>query len=90
MCGSIAGYNTPQPGPRNIGLMVGRRLTARGFIVSDHADLRGDFVRDVAPLVTDGTIVVRETVVEGLENAPGAFIDLLRGANTGKMLVRIG
>ncbi len=89
MCGSIAGYNTPQPGPRNIGLMVGRRLTARGFIVSDHADLRGDFVRDVAPLVADGTIVVRETVVEGLENAPQAFIDLLRGANTGKMLVKL-
>jgi NADPH-dependent curcumin reductase CurA len=89
MCGSIAGYNTPQPGPRNIGLSVGKRLTLRGFIVGDHADLQLPFVREVAPRINDGTIVVRETVVEGLEQAPQALIDMLRGANTGKMLVKL-
>ena len=89
MCGSIAGYNTPQPGPRNISLTVGKRLTIRGFLVRDHEDLQEAFVREVAPLVADGSIVVRETIVEGLENAPQAFIDLLRGANTGKMLVKL-
>jgi len=89
MCGAIAGYNTPQPGPRNISLTVGRRLTIRGFLVRDHEDLREAFVREVAPLVADGSIVVRETIAEGLENAPQAFIEMLRGGNTGKMLVRL-
>jgi NADPH-dependent curcumin reductase CurA len=88
-CGSIAGYNTPQPGPSNLSLIVGRRLTIRGFLVGDHADLRDAFVAEVAPLIADGSIVVRETIVEGLENAPQAFIDMLRGANTGKMLVQL-
>ncbi len=88
-CGSIAGYNTPQPGPTNLSLIVGRRLTIRGFLVGDHHDQQDAFVAEVAPLIADGSIVVRETVVEGLENAPQAFIDMLRGANTGKMLVRL-
>ena len=89
LCGAIAAYNEPQPGPRNLGLAIGRRLTLRGFIVGDHADLQEEFVAEVAPRIADGSIVVRETVVDGLEHAPQAFIDLLRGANTGKMLVRL-
>jgi NADPH-dependent curcumin reductase CurA len=89
MCGSIAGYNTPQPGPRNLGLAVGRRLTIRGFIVMDHAGLRDAFIAEAAPRIADGTIVVRETIREGLEEAPRAFMDMLGGANTGKMLVRL-
>jgi NADPH-dependent curcumin reductase CurA len=88
-CGSIAGYNKPQPGPRNMALIVGRRLTIRGFLVGDHEDLRAGFIEEVAPRIADGTIVVRETIVDGLEHAPQAFIDMLRGANTGKMLVRL-
>jgi NADPH-dependent curcumin reductase CurA len=89
MCGSIAGYNTPQPGPRNLSLVVGKRLTIRGFLVRDHVDLQAAFVAEAAPLIADGSIVVRETIVDGLEHAPQAFIDMLRGANTGKMLVRL-
>jgi NADPH-dependent curcumin reductase CurA len=89
MCGSISNYNEPQPGPRNIGLTVGKRLTIRGFIVRDHDDLRDAFVQEVAPRIADGSIVVRETIVEGLENAPQAFMDMLRGGNTGKMLVKL-
>jgi NADPH-dependent curcumin reductase CurA len=91
MCGAISLYNVtePPPGPRNMGLIVGKRLTLRGFIVSDHSARMGDFAREVAPLLREGRIRYRETVVEGLERAPEAFIGLLRGENLGKMLVRI-
>ena len=90
-CGSISRYNdeTPSPGPRNMFLIVTRRLTIRGFIVVDHARELKAFLSEVAPLVHSGTIRVKETVVEGLANAPQAFIDLLRGGNTGKMVVRL-
>jgi NADPH-dependent curcumin reductase CurA len=91
MCGAISGYNNtePQPGPSNMMQAVGKRLTLRGFIVSDHAKRTKDLFAEVGPAVRDGRIQFRETVVEGLENAPQAFIDLLRGANTGKMVVKL-
>jgi NADPH-dependent curcumin reductase CurA len=90
-CGAISGYNAtePPPGPRNMGNFVRRKLTMRGFIVGDHTDLREEFLAEVAPLVADGRISYPETVVDGLENAPQAFIDMLGGANVGKMIVRI-
>jgi NADPH-dependent curcumin reductase CurA len=90
-CGSISRYNdeTPQPGPRNMFLFVTRRLTMRGFIVRDHAVETKAFLSEVAPLVQDGKIRVRETIVEGLANAPQAFLDMLRGVNVGKMIVKI-
>jgi NADPH-dependent curcumin reductase CurA len=92
LCGAISGYNAtePPPGPRNLALAIGRRLTLRGFIIFDHMDRVQAFVDEVAPMLRDGRIVARETIVDGgIEAAPGAFIDLLRGANTGKMLVRL-
>jgi hypothetical protein len=90
-CGAISRYNdeTPTPGPRNMFLFVTRRLTMRGFIVTDHAREMKAFVADVAPLVAAGKLTVRETVVDGLERAPQAFLDMLRGANIGKMIVRL-
>jgi NADPH-dependent curcumin reductase CurA len=90
-CGAISRYNdeAPAPGPRNMFLFVTRRLTMRGFIVSDHAAERAAFLAEVAPLVRSGRVQARETVVEGLEHAPQAFLDMLGGANTGKMVVRI-
>jgi NADPH-dependent curcumin reductase CurA len=90
-CGSISRYNdeTPGPGPRNMFLIVTRRLTIRGFIVLDHGRELKAFIAEVAPLVQSGAIRVKETVVEGLANAPQAFLDLLRGANTGKMVVKL-
>jgi NADPH-dependent curcumin reductase CurA len=90
-CGSISRYNdeAPQPGPRNMFLFVTRRLTMRGFIVRDHVRDTKAFLTDVAPLVQDGQIRVRETVVEGLASAPQAFLDMLRGVNVGKMIVKI-
>jgi hypothetical protein len=92
ICGSISGYNavTPPPGPRNMALLVANRLTLRGFLVGDHTDLRPQFLETVPGWIASGDLVVRETVREGLENAVPAFLDLLRGGNTGKMLVQLG
>jgi NADPH-dependent curcumin reductase CurA len=91
LCGSISGYNavSPPPGPHNMSLLVGKRLTLRGFLVGDHADLRPEFREGVSGWLRSGDLVVRETVREGLEQAVPAFLDLLRGGNTGKMLVRL-
>jgi NADPH-dependent curcumin reductase CurA len=92
MCGAISVYNatSPEPGPRNLTMAVGKRLTLRGFIVSDHFDRFPDFAREVGGALAEGKIRYRETVVEGIERAPDAFIGLLRGQNTGKMVVRLG
>jgi len=92
LCGAISGYNAtePQPGPRNMFQAIGKRLTLRGFIVVDHADRTPAFLEEVGAHVRDGRVQYRETVVEGgVEAAPQAFIDLLRGANTGKMVVKL-
>jgi NADPH-dependent curcumin reductase CurA len=91
-CGSISRYNATEalPGPRNLFLVVTRRLRMQGFIVADHAERFGAFLADVAPRVADGSIRYRETVVDGIERAPEAFIGMLEGANVGKMLVRVG
>jgi NADPH-dependent curcumin reductase CurA len=91
LCGSISAYNavTPPPGPRNMSMMVAKRLTLRGFLVFDHDDLRPEFEATVPQWLRSGELVVRETVREGLEDAVPAFLDLLRGGNTGKMVVRL-
>ena len=96
ICGRISTYNDtePPPGPnqvpRVLGLALVRRLTLRGFLVFDHADREADFLRDVGGWVRDGSIRYREDVVEGIENAPAAFLGLFSGANFGKLLVRVG
>jgi NADPH-dependent curcumin reductase CurA len=87
----ISQYNnaTPQPGPNNLSAIVRQRLTIRGFIVSDHADRRADFLRDMSAWLSDGRVKDRVTVIEGIDNAPAAFLGLLRGENIGKMLVKL-
>ena len=91
-CGSISRYNDEraEPGPRNLPLIVTKRLRVQGFIVSDHNDRYPAFLAEVGPWVRDGSIEYRETVVEGIENVPHAFAGLFRGDNVGKMLVRVG
>ena len=91
-CGSISLYNLedPAPGPNNMSQIVRKRLTIKGFIVSDHGERRGDFVRDMTRWLEQGDVVDRETVVDGLERAPEAFAGLFSGQNVGKMLVKIG
>jgi NADPH-dependent curcumin reductase CurA len=90
LCGAISQYNnTASPaGPRNMALAVTRRLTLRGYIILDHMARFADFIDEVAPWLAAGRISTRETIVDGIEHAPAAFIGLLRGQNTGKMLVR--
>jgi NADPH-dependent curcumin reductase CurA len=91
-CGAISQYNATElpPGPRNLFLVVTKRLRIEGFIVSDHYDRMPAFLTEVGQWVRDGRVRYRETVVDGIENAPAAFIGLLAGENTGKMLVRVG
>jgi NADPH-dependent curcumin reductase CurA len=91
-CGSVSRYNDegPEPGPRNLGFVVTKRLRIEGFIVLDHWARFPDFVAEVGPWVRDGSIAYRETIVDGLENVVTAFVGLFRGDNVGKMLVRVG
>jgi len=91
MCGGIAGYNTPVPGPRNLMLVIGKRLRVEGFIVSDHFGEIPAFLGEVVPALRSGKLINRETVVHGLASAPEAFLDLLRSGagNIGKMIVKL-
>ena len=91
-CGAISRYNDegPVPGPRNLGLIVTKRLRVEGFIVLDHTDRFRAFIEEVGPWVREGKIVCRETIVEGFDNLPRAFAGLFSGDNIGKMLVRVG
>jgi NADPH-dependent curcumin reductase CurA len=92
MCGMISQYNSiePEPGPRNLFYVTTKRLTVRGFIVSDHLDRRSQFLKDMSQWIAEGKIKWKETIVAGIENAPKAFIALFKGENFGKMLVKIG
>ena len=92
VCGMISQYNAtePQPGPSNLGHVIGKRLTLKGFIVTDHFDRLPQFYTDVGRWVAEGKIKWKETVLEGVENAPRAFMALFTGDNFGKMLVKVG
>jgi len=91
-CGSISRYNDvePAPGPRNMFMVVTKRISIQGYIISDHFDRFGDFHAQAQEWFRDGRLRYRETVIEGIENAPSAFLGLLRGENIGKMLVKVG
>lgn len=93
LCGMIAWYSgaeNPPPAPLVWGAILRQRLSVRGFIIFDHYDRLPDFLAEVAPLVQSGSVTYRETIAEGLENAPAAFLSLLKGGNLGKQLVRVG
>ncbi|MEU0601619.1 NADP-dependent oxidoreductase [Streptomyces sp. NPDC006393] len=91
VCGMISVYNNtePAPGPRNLARLIQTRGRIEGFLVGDHYDLQPQFVREVGPWVRSGELKYRETVVEGVENTLEAFLGVLRGDNTGKMIVRL-
>jgi NADPH-dependent curcumin reductase CurA len=95
VCGLIAHYNAteapsgPDRTPMLLAAILTKRLTFRGFIVSDFNSQRNDFLRDMGAWIREGKIKYREDVVEGLENAVAAFQGLLRGRNFGKLLVRV-
>jgi hypothetical protein len=91
ICGQISDYNedTPQGGPRNLRFMIVRRVRMEGFLVSDFAHLFEPALGRLTAWLGEGRLRYREDVVEGLEQAPRAFIGLLRGENRGKLLVKV-
>ncbi len=91
MCGAISGYNTPVPGPRNLALTIVRRLRMEGFIVVDHLHRMPTFLAEMIPALRAGKLLHQETVVHGIEQAPSAFISLLRSgdAHMGKLVIRV-
>jgi len=92
LCGMIAQYNDTvrSPGPSNLIMAVSKRLKIEGFIVFDHEDLMPEFLAEMSKLLKAGKMKWQETIEEGIENAPNAFLKLFAGSNTGKMLVKIG
>ncbi|AYV28358.1 Putative NADP-dependent oxidoreductase YfmJ [Streptomyces sp. ADI95-16] len=91
MVGAISGYNAaaPAPGPDNLFRAAAREATLRGMLVSSHFDLFPEWIAKASAWLADGTLRTRQTVAEGIEQAPAAFLGVLTGANTGKMLVRL-
>ena len=90
MCGMISQSNaTSGGGPANIGEVVRRRLRLEGFVVSDHWTKMPAFVEEMAGWIAAGEVKWRQTVDEGIEAAPKAFLKLFSGDNIGKMLVRL-
>lgn len=90
-CGMIATYNATEPpaAPRNMFKVIAKRLRIQGFIVRDHMDAKDEFVADMAKLIQQDKVVWEESVTDGIENAPDAFIGLFEGDNLGKQLVRL-
>ncbi|MGG7604496.1 NADP-dependent oxidoreductase [Massilia sp. BKSP1R2A-1] len=96
VCGLISQYNAlPQaePGPDKLALLMRdvlkKSLTIRGFIQREFAALRQDFLREAGQWIEDGRLRYREDIVDGLERAPAAFIDLLQGRNFGKLVIKV-
>jgi NADPH-dependent curcumin reductase CurA len=89
LCGAISQYNVAGAGIRNLSLAIGKRLTLRGYIVSDHNKRMPEFLTEMGGWLREGRVRYDETVVDGLENAPAAFMGMLAGQNTGKMIVRL-
>lgn len=90
-CGSISNYNAenPQPGPANLFNITTKRLTMKGFIVSDDLDRQDEFEKEVGGYFRAGKIKNKETVITGIDHAPDAFIGLFSGENIGKMVVKL-
>jgi hypothetical protein len=91
ICGRISQMNVTSPGEglKNMAHVLIKRLTIKGFLMMDHFDNKNDFEKDMKNWIKNNQIKWKETIVEGLENSPQAFIDLLHGKNIGKMLVKI-
>lgn len=99
VCGMVGWYNAggPGAGAQSAGLTLAalwrtilvRHLSVNGFIISNHYDLYPEFLAAIGPRVASGEIRHVEDIAEGLENAPAAFMALLKGGNTGKQLVRL-
>jgi NADPH-dependent curcumin reductase CurA len=90
ICGMIEGYNAREPMSfRFIQRIIAARIALKGFIVFDYFPRMAEFYAEMGPWLASGAVQSRETIVEGLEKMPEAFLGLFEGANTGKMLVRL-
>ena len=91
ICGRISQMNATNPGSglKNMAYVLVKRLTIKGFLIFDHDNEREPFETEMSKWLADGKIKFKETIYEGIENAPKSFIDLLNGKNIGKMLVKI-
>lgn len=91
VCGMISTYNAsePMPGPTNLSLIIGKDITMRGYVLGNHYDMAGEFYKNISKWIADGKIKWSETIYEGIEKAPEAFIGLFEGKNSGKMLVKL-
>jgi NADPH-dependent curcumin reductase len=90
VCGLISQYNATEPyGVKTFQAILVNRIKVQGFIVSDRLNLWPQALKDLADWVASGKLKYRETIAQGLENAPKAFIGLLKGQNLGKQLVKL-
>lgn len=91
LCGQIAHYNDAkvEMGPRFLPYFLTRSVLLKGFIVSDYEDRIEEGCQQLAAWLKEGKLKYKETIVEGLEHAPDAFLGLFRGENIGKMLVKV-
>ena len=91
VCGRISQMNvtTQGSGIKNMAHVLVKRLTIKGFLIFDHENEREPFETDMLKWLSKGEIKFKETIYTGIESAPKSFIDLLKGKNTGKMLVKI-
>jgi NADPH-dependent curcumin reductase CurA len=91
ICGMISIYNAtrPEPGPSNLAQLIGKNIRMEGFIVSHHFDMMPAYLDDLSRWVKEGKVTWKETVFEGIEKAPDAFMGLFTGENLGKMLVKL-
>ena len=91
VCGRISQMNvtTPGSGIKNMAHVLVKRLTIKGFLIFDHENEREPFETDMLKWLSNGEVKFKETIYTGIESAPKSFIDLLKGKNTGKMLVKI-
>lgn len=90
-CGMISQYNdaTPQPGPSNLTMIVGKSLKIQGFIVLQHQHCLPDYIATLGPLMASGKLVQQETVSHGIDSVPEAFLRLFSGEKSGKMLTKL-
>jgi NADPH-dependent curcumin reductase CurA len=89
LCGLIGGFNGADMSIKNTRALLLNRLTLRGFIITEHMEYWQQGLQELAVLVANKQIKYRETVAEGLDAAPQAFIGLLQGHNFGKQLVKL-
>jgi NADPH-dependent curcumin reductase CurA len=92
LCGMISLYNATRPprAPMNLVSVISKRLKLQGFIVSDHLDRHPQFFQEMGTWIKNGQVKWKEAIMEGIENAPAAFLGLFEGKNFGKSLVKIG